>query len=68
MGAPKQSFGRRGIGRVEFFKPKGLTFDSKGDLLILDWGNHRGQVLTRDGDFLGAFGSRVFVVPTLRKP
>jgi tripartite motif-containing protein 2/3 len=67
-GAPKPSFGRRGLGRVEFFKPKGITFDAKGDLLVLDWGNHRGQVLTRDGEFLRAFGSRVFVVPTLKNP
>ena len=67
-GVAKQSFGKRGLGRVEFFKPKGITFDAKGDLIVLDWGNHRGQVLTPSGEFIRAFGSRVFVVPTLKKP
>ncbi len=67
-GSPKQTIGVRGLGRVEFFKPKGIAFDVKGDLMVLDWGNHRGQVLTPDGGFLRAFGSRVFVIPTLKKP
>jgi len=65
---PKHVFGKRGIGRVEFFKPKGIAFDAKGELLVLDWGNHRGQVLTPDGEFRRAFGSRIFIVPTLKKP
>ena len=65
-GAPKMTIGKRGLGRIEFFKPKGIAFDAKGDLIVLDWGNHRGQVLTRGGEFKRAFGSRIFVVPTLK--
>jgi hypothetical protein len=60
------AFGRQGLGRVEFFKPKGLAFDEQGHLVVVDWGNHRGQVLTRDGAFVRAFGARLFLLPTLK--
>ena len=65
-GKPLGSFGRPGLGRVEFFKPRGLAFDARGRLVVVDWGNHRGQILTGDGEFVGSFGARLFVQPTLR--
>jgi len=65
-GRPLGAFGRAGLGRVEFFKPKGLAFDERGRLVVVDWGNHRGQVLTKDGEFVQAFGARLFVQPALR--
>jgi DNA-binding beta-propeller fold protein YncE len=49
-----------GLGRGEFAKPKGLAFDGAGELIVLDWGNHRGQLLAADGKSLTAFGSRLF--------
>ncbi len=63
-GARIASFGAPGIGRVQFHKPRGLDFDEQGRLWVVDWGNHRGQVLTPDGEFIAAFGSRLFTKPT----
>jgi hypothetical protein len=62
------SFGRGGLGRAEFEKPRGASFDARGRLVVVDWGNHRGQVLSTAGEFVQAFGSRIFVQPTLRRP
>jgi DNA-binding beta-propeller fold protein YncE len=67
-GRPSKSFGKEGLGRVEFFKPRGVAFDARGRLVVVDWGNHRGQVLTSDGEFVQAFGSRIFIQPTLKRP
>ncbi len=64
QGARLASFGSPGIGRVQFHKPRGLAFDEQGRLWVVDWGNHRGQVLTPSGEFLAAFGSRLFTKPT----
>jgi DNA-binding beta-propeller fold protein YncE len=58
------TYGGPGIGRVQFHKPRGLDFDEQGRLWVVDWGNHRGQVLSPDGEFLAAFGSRLFTRPT----
>lgn len=59
--------GAPGLGGGEFFRPRGVVRDARGRLVILDWGNHRGQVLASDGSFVHAFGSRLFVQPT-RQP
>ncbi len=63
-GARLANFGAPGIGRVQFHKPRGLAFDEQGRLWVVDWGNHRGQVLTPSGEFVAAFGSRLFTKPT----
>jgi hypothetical protein len=52
--------GERGLERNQFFKPRGLAFDGQGRLCVLDWGNHRGQLLSGAGESLGSFGSRLF--------
>jgi tripartite motif-containing protein 71 len=67
-GRPSRAFGREGLGRVEFEKPRGIALDARGRLVVVDWGNHRGQVLSTEGEFVEAFGSRVFVEPTLKRP
>ena len=63
-----RSFGSKGIGNGrsskgsgngQFDLPKGLAVDASGLLLfIVDCGNHRVQVLHRDGSFVRAFGTR----------
>jgi len=64
QGARLATFGAPGLGRVQFHKPRGLDFDEQGRLWVVDWGNHRGQVLTPNGEFVAAFGSRLFTKPT----
>lgn len=61
----KAEFGCPGVARVQFHKPRGLRFDERGRLHVVDWGNHRVQVLTPDGQFITASGSRLFTKPTL---
>lgn len=63
-GAPLRRFGREGIGRGELFRPAGLAWDRRGTLLVLDHGNHRGVYFTAAGEFVAAFGPRLFVQPT----
>ena len=57
------AFGRPGLGRAEFNRPRGLAFDRTGALVVDDYGNHRGQTLTLDGEFVNAFGARLFTEP-----
>jgi DNA-binding beta-propeller fold protein YncE len=52
------SFGREGSKGGEFHHPSGLAFDSKGRLYVADWGNHRIQVFTANGQFLTTFGKQ----------
>jgi hypothetical protein len=37
--------------------PYSLVFDAEGDLLVCEYGNHRVQKLTRDGQSLGCWGT-----------
>lgn len=64
LGRHIATFGGPGLGRVQFHKPRGLDFDELGRLWVVDWGNHRGQVMSVEGEFIAAFGSRLFTKPT----
>ncbi len=61
------SWGQRGLGRVEFARPHGVAIDERGQVYVLDLGNHRVQVLTASGEFVQAFGSRLFTDPTRKR-
>ena len=52
-----RSIGKKGIENGEFDRPEGLTFDSKGRILVADSCNHRIQVFTSTGEFLESHGS-----------
>jgi sugar lactone lactonase YvrE len=41
---------------VAFYMPAGIALDGRGDLYILDKGNHRVQKFSSDGRFLASFG------------
>ncbi|MEM7166525.1 MAG: NHL repeat-containing protein [Planctomycetota bacterium] len=60
-------WGQEGLGRSEFLRPAGITVTSKGRVIVVDHGNHRGQIFDRNGTFLTAFGARTYVWPT-RQP
>ena len=47
--------GRTGTGPGEFRTPHALEFDSQGRLIVADRHNHRIQILTREGKFIGEF-------------
>ncbi|MCY2961165.1 MAG: NHL repeat-containing protein [Planctomycetota bacterium] len=55
-----------GLGKLQFFHPGGLARDAEGGLVLIDAGNHRFQVLTKDGEFRTAWGSRLFLEPILK--
>lgn len=61
-------WGALGLGAGEFAKPRGVMIDARGRLLVVDHGNHRVQIFRADGEFESAFGARLFVVPTLKRP
>jgi hypothetical protein len=65
-GQELRRIGQPGLGRAEFFKPRGIAIDASGRWWILDAGNHRVQILSPQGEFVHAFGSRLFTDP-LRK-
>ena len=50
------SWGAWGINAGEFYKPKGLSIDDKDRLIVMDFGNHRGQIFDSDGTFIEMFG------------
>ncbi len=47
--------GKTGTGPGEFRTPHGIEFDSKGRLIVADRHNHRIQILTKDGKYIGEF-------------
>lgn len=57
-------FGGRGLEAGRFRRPTAAAIDAHGRWIVLDYGNHRGQVFDADGRFLRAFGARLFVQPT----
>jgi DNA-binding beta-propeller fold protein YncE len=50
-------FGRHGSGPGELSYPYDLTFDREGYLLVVEYGNHRVQRFTREGELRGTWGS-----------
>lgn len=60
------AIGQEGLGPAEFRGPRGLTLDGDGNLMVVDHGNHRCVVVTPDGAFVRAFGSKLYVRPAMR--
>ena len=59
-------FGARGLGAAEFSGPRGLAIVECGEdatprLVVIDHGNHRGQIFDLDGNLVEGFGSRLYV-------
>ncbi len=48
-----RALGKTGTGPGEFRTPHAIEFDSAGRLIVADRHNHRIQILTKDGKFLG---------------
>lgn len=60
---PDLSIGSRGLGPQSLCRPAGLAIDGDGHLVVVDHGNHRGMVFTSEGEFVSAFGSKLYVRP-----
>ena len=52
------SFGMRGSGQGQFKFPRGVAFDSAGNILVADSSNHRIQMFTASGQFIKAVGTQ----------
>lgn len=50
-----RTIGRTGTGPGEFRTPHAIRFDSQGRLIVADRHNHRVQILTKDGKYLGEY-------------
>jgi len=50
-----RTIGSTGTGPGEFRTPHALEFDSQGRLIIADRHNHRVQILTKAGEFIGEY-------------
>jgi DNA-binding beta-propeller fold protein YncE len=48
-----RTIGKTGTGPGEFRTPHSVKFDSQGRLIVADRHNHRVQILTKDGKFVG---------------
>ena len=62
-GTHLRSFGREGKNNGDFDCPKGIAFDSLGNILVVDCNNHRVQVFDRIGNFLSKFGDHRLIFP-----
>ena len=47
--------GKTGTGPGEFRTPHAIRFDSQGRLIVADRHNHRIQILTKDGKYIGEY-------------
>jgi len=50
-----RTIGKTGTGPGEFRTPHMIKFDSQGRLIVADRHNHRIQILTKDGKYLGEY-------------
>ena len=50
-------FGSGGSGEGQFSYPYGVACNSRGDIIVVDYGNHRVQVFDKAGKFLFKLGS-----------
>ena len=50
------TFGKDGDGKGQFWYPTGIACDSAGEVYVADTNNHRIQVFTAEGKFVGIFG------------
>jgi len=55
-GKPAHHFGSEGAGDGQFVSIYSIACNSRGEIVVADWGNHRIQVFDRDGKFLFKFG------------
>ena len=55
--------GKSGKGKLEFYYPRGLTFNQNGDLYICDSNNNRVQILSKEFVFKDQFGQNYFKKP-----
>jgi sugar lactone lactonase YvrE len=56
-GAFVAKWGTRGLKHGEFWRPQGMAIDHRQRLIVIDHGNHRGQMFSLQGEWLGTFGS-----------
>lgn len=57
-------FGGRGLGPGEFHDPRGILAMDDGRLVVLDHGNHRGQIFDPDHlTLIAGFGGRLYIEP-----
>jgi len=54
---PKLTFGSNGNENGQFCYPYGVTINSKGNIIVSEYGNHRIQVFDSEGKFISTFGS-----------
>ena len=52
------SFGGKGSGSGQLNNPRGISFDSAGNVFVADWGNNRVQVFTAGGEYVQQFGKK----------
>ena len=50
-----RTIGKTGTGPGEFRTPHAIVFDSQGRLIVADRHNHRIQILTKDGKYIGEY-------------
>jgi sugar lactone lactonase YvrE len=50
-----RTIGKTGTGPGEFRTPHAMVFDSQGRLIVADRHNHRIQILTKDGKYVGEY-------------
>lgn len=67
MKDPRKVVGKKGMGACEFRKPQGICVGTDGRVYVVDAGNHRFQILSKDLEFLGVFGARLYMLPAMQQ-
>ncbi|MGI9013817.1 MAG: NHL repeat-containing protein [Phycisphaerales bacterium] len=52
-----QTWGTRGTDMGEFWKPRGIDVGPNAQIYVIDYGNHRAQIFSHDGEWKVTFGT-----------
>ena len=61
-------WGEKGNNRAQFDGPTGLTFNTEGDLYVVDSGNNRIQIFSPQGNYISSWGKEGTEKGTFYKP
>lgn len=62
-----KTWGSEGLGAGQLYRPLGIMPIDAHRLMVIDYGNHRCELFSNEGEYLNIFGATYFIRPALMK-